>query len=241
MRIQSIFKWALAILLLGAVMSCGPKMTPAKISVNHDIKTIQEGDMITLTTTGTKGAFYKWTGPNGQTNSDTTSSTWTINMIGDAVEYTGLYSVTEYTLKGNKMAYQSKDTVTLNVKGIPLCTRVSGTRFAFIKAGKYKLSIKDVDIRTTTLTGYSLCLEGPNCTSLDPNSNNSKCFERPSGSNSFIVSCTGDCPFAIIYTELHNPGGEAQIVDNDDDLAKNILSFDNGKGLSIKVKVERVR
>jgi len=227
-------------LLLVAVMSCSPKMTPAKISVNHDIKTIQEGDAITLTTTGTKGAFYKWTGPNGQTNTDTASSTWTINMIGDPAEYSGLYSVTEYTLKGGKMAYQSKDTVSFKVKGLPLCTKVSDTRFAFKKAGKYKVTIKDVDIRTTTLTGYSLCLEGPNCVSMEPNSSG-KCFERPSESNSFIINCTGDCPFAIVYTELHNPGGETQIVDNADDLANNMLSFNNGKGLAVKMKIERAR
>ena len=85
--IHSMLKWATAMLLLGSVMSCSQKMTPAKISVNHDIKTIQEGDVITLTTSGTKGAFYKWTGPNGQMSKDSTSSSWSINMIGDASEY----------------------------------------------------------------------------------------------------------------------------------------------------------
>ena len=233
---------ASVLLFAGLVSSCSPKfsMTRPKISVNHDIQSIQEGDNITLSTTGTKGAYYKWTGPNGQANPDTMSATWSINTIGDASQYSGQYKVTEYLLKDGKVVKSAMDTVTINVKALPLCTKVSDTRFGFKKAGNYRIIIKDVDIRTTTLTGYSLCLKGDNCISLTPNSSG-KCFDRPSESNSFTVNCSGDCPFAIVYTELHDPGGDALILDNAQDLANNILTFNNGKGLKVKVKVEKVR
>lgn len=240
---NSFTKGAAGILLFAGIMSsCSPKlsMTRPKITVNHDIQTIQEGDNITLSTTGTKGAYYKWTGPNGQANNDTTSATWSINMIGDASQYTGQYKVTEYLLKDGKVIKSAMDTVTINVKPIPLCTRASDTRFSFKKAGKYRLTIKDVDIRTTTLTGYSLCLNGENCISLTPNSNG-KCFNRPSGGNSFEINCSGDCPFSISYTELHDPGGDALTLDNAADLANNILTFNNSKGLKVKVKVEKAK
>jgi len=227
-------------LLSGIMSSCSSKLIGPKISVNHDIKTIQEGDNITLSATGTKGAYYKWAGPNGQASKDSTSNSWSINMIGDASQYSGQYKVTEYSLKGGKIDKQATDTITINVKPLPLCTKVSDTRFAFKNAGKYKLTIKDVDIRTTTLTSYSLCLEGDNCISLTPNSGG-KCFNRPSESNSFEINCSGNCPFAIVMTELHGPGGETLALDNSEDIANNTLTFDNGKGLKVKVKVEKAR
>ena len=242
-KIISLGKGASSLMLFAALLtSCSPKlsMTSPKISVNHDIQTIQEGDNITMTTTGTKGAFYKWTGPNGQANNDTTSATWSINMIGDATQYSGLYKVTEYLLKDGKVVKSAIDTISIKVKALPLCTRVSDTRFGFKKAGNYRLSIMDVDIRTTTLTGYTLCLKGDNCISITPNSNG-KCFDRPSGGNSFMINCSGDCPFAIVYTELHDPGGDAIALDNAQDLANNILTFNNSKGLKVKVKVDRIK
>ena len=162
-------------------------------------------------------------------------------MIGDASQYSGQYKVTEYLLKNGKVVISATDTLTINVKALPLCTRVSDTRFSFKKAGNYRITIKDVDIRTTTLTGYSLCLKGDNCISLTPNSSG-KCFERPSESNSFTINCSGDSPFAIVYTSNYMTRVVIPLaMDNAQDLANNILIFNNNKGLKVKVKVEKVR
>ena len=240
LKIHSVFKGLVIMLVIGGLVSCSPKMIKPKISLNHDIQTIREGDIIILSATGSPGAVYKWTGPNGQMSTDTINNSWTINLVGNPANYNGTYKVTEYLRKGGKLIGQATDTVAIKVNSIPLCLKESGTRFAFKKAGKYRLTILDVDIRTTTLTGYSLCLMGDKCISMDPNTNNTKCIDRPGSPNSYTINCSGDCPFAIVETQLHGPGGESMVVDNATDLENNILSFNDGKGFTIKMKVEPV-